>query len=50
METQRKLGVFTLLLTWLFIGTWPNHTEMIGGALLLAGITIPIAALLRRRI
>lgn len=41
--------VFALPLSWLFLDALPSARELEGGALMLLGITIPVAGMLRRR-
>lgn len=41
--------VFALVLGALAFGVWPTAQELLGGAVILAGVALPLAAALRRR-
>lgn len=38
----------TLVLALLVLGTWPTQNELLGGAIMLVGVTIPVMSTLRR--
>lgn len=40
--TSLATPVLTLLLAWAVLGDWPKHFELVGGAIMIGGIAVPL--------